>query len=310
MNSEKVAILLSTFNGEKYLQEQITSILDQSHHDFILYIRDDGSTDLTIEILEEYSKETEKIVLLRDSSGNIGVAKSYQRLMKFANSDYYLFADQDDLWEKGKVETLLKTADNSDNKNKPYLLFSNMTVFYENSSESYDFFRKFKVNKTKLKNGLFQGIVSGCLMLFNDEAKKMSFSLNSNSNMLHDWDLLMTSYLYGSIELTDKHLIKHRLHSTNVIGEQSKKSVTVLLKDFAKYIFKSADYRKIALKDYFDYTESCVNNIDHDLRISKELFIEVELNKLAYLKRKKWYLKHFNPFIYGNTRGLLILFTV
>lgn len=310
MNSEKVAILLSTFNGEKYLREQIASLLNQTHDNFIIYIRDDGSTDSTIEILESYSSQTEKVVVLKDSLGNIGVAKSYRLLMEFTSSDYYLFADQDDFWEQNKIEKLLEIAQKSTAKDEPYLLFSNMTVFHENSSKDYDFFKKFKIDDLTIKNGLFQGTISGCLMIFNDKAKQISLDLNPKSNMLHDWDILMSCYLLGEIELTDEHLIKHRLHDSNVIGENLKKPVLTLLKDLVKFTFRSSAYRKVELKDYFDYIGSCVNNIDNQVRIKKDLLTEDEIKSLTFLRRKKWYLKHFNPFIYGKTRGLLILLTV
>src|SRR5690554_2368256 len=131
----KIAIILSTYNGENYLREQLDTIFNQSYSEFTLTVRDDGSTDRTKSILEEYlSLYSEKMVIIKDDLGNIGVAKSFRLLMEITTADYYLFADQDDIWELNKVETLVKIANKSGVLNKPYLLFSNMITFYENSN--------------------------------------------------------------------------------------------------------------------------------------------------------------------------------
>lgn len=310
MNLDKVAILLSTFNGENYLYQQLDSILNQSYEDFVIYIRDDGSSDGTMRLLHQFKSSDTRIILLNDGLGNIGVAKSYKLLMEFANSDYYLFADQDDIWELNKIETLLTITERSSKKNEPYLLFSNMSIFQENSTDTHDFFEKYKLNNTKIKNGLFQGTISGCLMLFNHKAKQVSLVFNSQSNMLHDWDLMMACYVHGKIELTNNRLVQHRIHDRNVVGENLKKSLLVLFKDFAKYAFRSGDYRKIELNYYFGYVQKCVLSLDNKMRLNKGFLTEDELRKLSYIKRKKWYLKHFNPFIYGRVRGLLILLTI
>lgn len=307
MSKDKVAILLSTYNGEQYLKDQIESILNQTHQDFTLYIRDDGSTDNTISLLDNYSSES--IELIQDELGNVGIAKSFRMLMESVSADYYLFADQDDIWELNKLEILLDRAKQSPHQNEPYLLFSNMSVFDENSGEKYDFFKKFKINSEAIETGLFRGTISGCLMLFNEAAKQRALATHVNSGMLHDWDVFMTCYLFGKIELIDPQLIHHRLHDKNAIGQIFELPISVLVKDLIKYFFNSRAYRKIELETYFDYVDSCAA-FDNKLRLSKELFTENEINALSYFRRKKWYLKHFNPFVYGRTRGLLILLTM
>jgi glycosyltransferase involved in cell wall biosynthesis len=307
MSKDKVAILLSTYNGEQYLKDQIESILHQTHQDFILYIRDDGSTDNTINILDGYSSET--IELIKDELGNVGIAKSFRILMESVSAEYYLFADQDDIWELNKLEILFDLAKRSPLKNEPYVLFSNMSVFDENTGEKYDFFKKFKINTEAIEKGLFRGTISGCLMLFNEAAKQRTLATHVNTGMLHDWDVFMTCYLYGEIEMIDQQLIHHRLHDKNAIGQIFELPISVLFKDLIKYCFNSRVYRKIELESYFDYVDACTK-IDPQLRLAKELFTENELNELSYFRRKKWYLKHFNPFVYGRMRGLLILLTM
>ena len=287
----------------------LDSLLIQTYKNFKIFIRDDGSSDSTVSILEAYSqKNSNEIILLTDDYGNIGVAKSFKLLMKNVDSDFYLFADQDDIWEFNKIEKLIEIAQLAKTE-EPYLVFSNMSIFYSSEKENTDFFKKYFIKYKKIENGLFRGVISGCLMLVNNKAKLKSLELNQNSNMLHDWDMYISTYLFGKIELTHEKLIKHRIHENNFVGENLEKSTLILIKDLIKYLFKSEFYRKIVFEYYFEYVSNCIMSIDNNLRLKKEFFTENEINNLSYFKRKKWYLKHFNPFIYGKINGLLILMT-
>ena len=102
-----IAILMSTYNGERYLREQIDSLLNQTYKDWKLYIRDDGSTDETISIIESYVNDyPDLIVLLKDDLGNLGSARSFMRILSVVDADYYMFCDQDDVWLPNKVKDL------------------------------------------------------------------------------------------------------------------------------------------------------------------------------------------------------------
>ena len=103
-----LAILMSTFNGEKYLKEQIDSLLNQEYEAFDIYIRDDGSTDQTVSILENYEHIYPNIYLLKDTQGNIGVFKSFMYLLSQVHADYYMFCDQDDVWLSNKISMSMK----------------------------------------------------------------------------------------------------------------------------------------------------------------------------------------------------------
>ena len=129
-----VDILLSTYNGERYLKQQIDSIIGQSFSDWRLIVRDDDSKDRTRELLEEYSfAYPQKIKIITDSYGNIGVIKSFEELLKNSNSDYIMFCDQDDVWLPEKIRMSLQTLKDKEheNLNIPILLFSDLTVVDE-----------------------------------------------------------------------------------------------------------------------------------------------------------------------------------
>ena len=105
MNNPEVLVLLSSYNGEKYIKEQIDSILTQKNITVKLFIRDDGSTDATRNILKEYEKYSNCVVVFGD---NIGAANSFLWLIQNAHSSgYYAFSDQDDIWDRDKLSSAI-----------------------------------------------------------------------------------------------------------------------------------------------------------------------------------------------------------
>ena len=107
MTQEKVAILMSTYNGEKYLTEQIESIQKQTNNNWHLYIRDDGSTDKTPIILSDFAKYDKRITFFnREHICNLGVVKSFMNLLANIDADFYMFSDQDDVWNYGNRQAI------------------------------------------------------------------------------------------------------------------------------------------------------------------------------------------------------------
>jgi rhamnosyltransferase len=104
---EKIDILMATYNGEKYIHEQIESIINQTYKNWRLLISDDGSVDGTVEIIKKYIKKDKRIELIEDNLGNLGVVKKFRELLKRAEADYIMFSDQDDIWLNNKIERTL-----------------------------------------------------------------------------------------------------------------------------------------------------------------------------------------------------------
>ena len=102
----KVTILLSTYNGEQFLAEQIKSIQEQTYRDWQLLIRDDGFTDGTRAVIEDFCRKDERIAFInRENLQNLGVIQSFHSLLQYQDSDFYLFSDQDDVWLPNKIWT-------------------------------------------------------------------------------------------------------------------------------------------------------------------------------------------------------------
>lgn len=118
----KVAVLLSTYNGSKYIKEQIDSILSQEGVNIDIYIRDDGSTDETVNIIYEYKSNN---IFLTEGK-NIGVGNSFMELLYSVPEiyDYYAFADQDDIWSEKKIRIAIEVLQ----KNKKHLYASNQEL--------------------------------------------------------------------------------------------------------------------------------------------------------------------------------------
>ncbi len=297
-----IAILLSTYNGEKHLCEQLDSIIHQSYKNFRIYIRDDGSTDNTTQIIQEYERKyPQHIIPIRDTKGNIGVRKSFETLMKKAKADYYCFCDQDDYWEPEKLQVYVDAL----KKDIPHLFFCNMEVVdsFLNHSNS-NFLKENYFSEKDIKNIMFRGYIPGCAMAFNDLLKQLYLSYEFK-NGLHDTNIYILAQLLGYVNYTEQILIKYRIHDSNTIGKGKRTPFKILIKDLLKFIFNNNRYREIKLKDYFCLLESLRKGTNENALVKKEMFNKEEINRLSVLKRKRWYYKHFKPFHKGFLEGFV-----
>lgn len=131
VKEKKVIILLSTYNGEKYIEQQINSLLKQTYKNINIYVRDDGSKDGTLEILKKYEEKGE-IFLIQGK--NIGFINSFMELLKkVEKADYYSFCDQDDVWNEDKIERAVRALEKEDNDK--ILLYASNYEFYDSNME-------------------------------------------------------------------------------------------------------------------------------------------------------------------------------
>lgn len=214
----KVCVLMSTYNGEKYLVEQIESILAQINVDVTLVARDDGSSDSTITILNTYS-EKGKLILLKDDC-NLGPACSFMNLLyESKDFDYYAFADQDDIWRKEKLVTAISMI--KENENIPALYCSNQWIMVDGEITGLRFTQK-------MDHGIVQAICgnvfSGCTMVFNrklaDILKQRSNRPSSNTlkTRMHDTWVIAVAECTGVVVYDENSYIEYRIHANNTVG--------------------------------------------------------------------------------------------
>ena len=128
--TEHIAILMATYNGAKYLREQIDSILSQTSGLWHLYIHDDGSKDGTIEILNDYATRCAETVTVLDYPSQGGALQNFMSLLEKVEADYYMFSDQDDVWYPTKVEKsyLAMKEQEALHPDKPIIVHSDVRV--------------------------------------------------------------------------------------------------------------------------------------------------------------------------------------
>ena len=221
MNKEIIDIVMPTYNGEKYLKEQIDSILNQSYKDIRLIISDDGSKDSTVQILKEY-EEKEKRVKIYIQPQNLGVVRNIEFLLRKVESPLFMLADQDDVWLPEKVEKSLEKLkqENAD------LVFGDLEVVDQNLKTMYPSFGDFmllnqKINKYINNNRLnyLYNCVTGCTLLAKKEMIEKILPLPTDSKyLIHDhWIGLMAS-LNGKLAYVPEKYIKYRQHGNNEVG--------------------------------------------------------------------------------------------
>lgn len=210
---------MSTYNGESFIKEQIDSLLSQTVTNLKIYIRDDGSTDSTKNILSAYLKEHPKKFKIYFGD-NVGSSSSFFWLLQNIESDIYFFCDQDDIWEKNKVEAHL--SNHSDFK-KARMVFSDMSIF-DNPDSTFMKLQKMDANYliSKPLRMLCQNCVAGCAMSLNLVARNNIVNHGKiPKGVIHDhWISVITS-INGEVHFLPALLVKYRLHENNQVGLQA-----------------------------------------------------------------------------------------
>lgn len=210
-NKFRIAILVATYNGEKYIEEQIKSLQKQTVSNINIIINDDMSNDKTFSKLKQFVEKDSRIKISQVKCG--GACENFLYLMR-ENRDYdwFFFCDQDDVWHPQKVEILINAV-SAQSQTMPLLAYCDKEIVDENlkflNIEDYDF-------QDEFKNILFQNHIYGCAMMIN---KALTDKLLCLSNIaMHDHGAALIAVLEGKIIHVRKKLVKYRQHANNVTG--------------------------------------------------------------------------------------------
>lgn len=192
-----VEILLATYNGSLFLEDQLNSILSQTYTDWVITVRDDGSSDGTFEILENWTKKLgSQFRVIKDDLGNLGSTKNFCQLLKISTSPYVLLCDQDDLWFPTKIErslNLLKQLEQQKGEDFPIMVCSDLEVIDENSNTlTHSFWKDRNDDPNILDNYLkliAHSVVTGNTILLNRSAVAISFPINTDFFFTRSMDL-------------------------------------------------------------------------------------------------------------------------
>lgn len=217
-------ILLSTYNGEKYLAQQLDSILAQTDQDWSLLIRDDGSSDKTKEIIDQYVSLHPTQIKQLASDKNLGVVNSFGTLLQESDSDYFFFCDQDDVWLPNKIE-LTKAKMKEEEMNhpeSPIAIFTDLRVVDEELQTICNSFWEYsKINPIILSTFdelCVHPAATGCTMMINKKGKECSLPFNDDVRMHDAWIILSILKNDGHINFIKDQTMLYRQHVGNVVG--------------------------------------------------------------------------------------------
>lgn len=212
MNLPRVAVMMSTYNGMQYLEEQIKSILSQKGVKVELFVRDDGSSDMTVDVLRKYAQNNN----IRWYRGeNLKPAYSFFDLIENApETDYYAFSDQDDIWDEDKLEVAINQMEKTQGHYKLYCSGSRLV------DEGNNLIRIHKLNTKRTMNArLIYACVSGNTMVINSELRDAIRKYRPSNLIMHDaWCFKVALCLGAKLLLDSEPHISYRMHGNNVVG--------------------------------------------------------------------------------------------
>ena len=265
----KVTVLVATYNGERYLCEQLDSILNQEGVEVSIVVRDDGSKDGTVNILKKYKEEYSNFSYY--TGPNVRSARCFFDLLSNAGeADYYAFSDQDDVWDKDKLSIAANTLSGYD-QSKPQLYISNLRVvdqdlnFIRNSHST-------PKDETNLYSVLTEHLAVGCTMVFNKVLLKMCVSNLPKGEIMHDTWFEFVARFFGEVHYDFTPHISYRQHGNNVIGTSTNKYA--VWKNRIKRVVTRQEPRYHHAKVFLDTFDSVPSTLDWE-----------KLNKVVHYKK-------------------------
>jgi glycosyltransferase involved in cell wall biosynthesis len=248
-----VAILLPTYNGEAFLEEQLESILRQEKVFTKVYIRDDASTDSTVQILKKYTEKFEIVF----SEANIGTSASLLKLLHLAkNYDYVAFCDQDDIWASDHlsqgVQNLMKTrVENS-------VFYFPLYNYIDSASNLIG--KRMPVERVGPSNALVENPIIGCGLIFNKTAAERIKKFDLSSNYFLDHQIYFLATLIGEIHQGSIPTVNYRIHKGNQVGISS--GALDSHKNVTRFFYKlnQIKVQQFALKKIFDQVSEVISD--------------------------------------------------
>lgn len=213
-----IDILMGTFNGAAHVQAQIASLQAQTHHSWRLLVRDDGSNDDTVAVVDLLASEDPRIERLVDSDGNLGFVGNFERLLTCATAPYVMFCDQDDVWMPDKLSATMKRMRQveADHPGAPALVHCDACLVDADLNTLNASFTGRRARRRGLPSVLFGNCVQGAASMIN--AALRSRMLQSSAQLSHDYKAALIAELIGVRSFVDQPLLMYRQHADNAVG--------------------------------------------------------------------------------------------
>lgn len=220
-----IAVLLATFNGERFVAGQIQSILEQSWPHWRIVTRDDGSGDHTASIVSEFARRFPGSIHVVDEGGpRLGVDGSFSRLLELTESKYYMFCDQDDVWLPDKIEKTLdcmRAIETEVGEGTPVLVHTDASVVDSSlrqlDASAWHYGYNDPSFSTRLNRLLVQNMVFGCTVMINSALKKRATPIPENV-VQYDWWMALVSVCFGRTSYLSQPTVLYRQHEANTVG--------------------------------------------------------------------------------------------
>lgn len=286
-----VGIVMAAYNSEKFIGEQLDSILSGTYQDIHIYVRDDGSTDNTVSIVKEYEQKYPCKVQLVENKQNGGLVKNFLTGVMEAKENYIMFSDHDDVWLPDKVKVTLEAMQEAEASEgeQPIVVFTDNTIvdgdlkplgasFYERSH--FDF------NQMGLSYMLMENKLIGCTMMINRSLAEKIKVLPDHARV-HDWWIALIAAAFGKIVFVNEQTMLYRQHGSNVIGNRS----------FSKYVTdaaKSLKKQKEKILQTEKQAEDFLKIYEAELSVEQKKLVAdfAHLEQYSFFKRKILVLKN------------------
>ncbi|WP_159739464.1 glycosyltransferase family 2 protein [Vibrio atypicus] len=301
-----IDIILATYNGARYIEQQIRSIQQCDHYFYLvarIIVVDDGSVDDTRAIVCNLQNSDSKIEWHINKNGKQGAKENFSYALGLAQSEYIMLCDQDDFWHKDKILLSYQALIALQANNQPQLVFTDKVVVDDLLNvicESFFKYRKIPINWHESTERLLQmNVASGCTMMFNQALLRQAMPIPTQAFM-HDWWLILVAQLSGNVVFINRATIKYRQHSKNTIGAKDY-SLLYLVRNFSEHLEKFERNFWRAVEQAETITSLFNNEPDVDVPFS-------HFRKLGYWRRLGYFFQ--GRVCQSNWKSQLALFLI
>lgn len=288
MKYPNVSVIMATYNGEAFLNDQLNSIYKQSYHTVKLIVSDDGSSDGTPAILAREA-ELNRLNFVEDY-GHLGVIGNFKRAAAYAsNDDYIAFADQDDIWDQDKIALSVAAINKIEKVGVPALVYSDLKVIDSRNQTIHESFWDlfgYRGYLHALPTAIFGCMVTGCTMLLNPILAKEIPNI-PNDCIMHDAWLALYAFSFGTTAVMEGHPVWYRQHQSNVVFNSEVQTATRLQKlcDQVRKWFLGKDD---LFKEQFSFVEQFYAVYEGRMNslVKAEFMAFLSLKNASYIKKK------------------------
>lgn len=299
-----VDVLMATYNGGRYLRNQLLSLLQQTHEDWTLWVRDDASTDDTSLILRKFAQSDDRINIIVENTGQrLGPGRNFMGLTKYSTADYVIFCDQDDIWFEKKLEILIDFAEKNFDASIPCLVYCD-AYGYSDAEGVITIDGVSRSHAKSLKEFLFfNSGYQGSSMLFNRRLCIMAAEYRATYYYMHDDVVALLAHSFGLVYFVPKKLMLYRQHASNATGNMNIDLHSYLRRVFNRNLYVLSEKHYKEKESFYDAYKDDMD--DDDMRLFAAYLAFPEK---ALLERILLIIRH--GFSIGGSKSKLLLKTI